>query len=166
MQAVPLFFLKVDTVRKYAAFAGQSVVVIDIQVVFTVRIELFYPLNFCFVFIKVSVNPGVRILVAQPLSEAYKVMQLQKTCLTAFEAFYLATLGGAHSLGLDNCIGNFAAGKEADFVVLEPTATPLQQLRYDNSRTLAEKLFVMIALGDDRTIYRTYIDGRLVYERT
>lgn len=113
-----------------------------------------------------DVGAGTTFNMLQTLSEAYKVMQLQKTCLTAFEAFYLATLGGAHSLGLDSCIGNFATGKEADFVVLEPTATPLQQLRYDNSRTLAEKLFVMIALGDDRTIYRTYIDGRLVYERT
>jgi guanine deaminase len=50
--------------------------------------------------------------------------------------------------------------------VLEPTATPLQQLRYDNSKTLMDKLFVMMTLGDDRSIYRTYVDGRLVYERT
>ncbi len=69
-------------------------------------------------------------------------------------------------MGLDNLIGNFNLGKEADFVVLEPTATPLQQLRYDNSISLADKLFVMMTLGDDRSIYRTYIDGRLVYERS
>ncbi|EPC6745904.1 amidohydrolase family protein, partial [Escherichia coli O21,81:H5,27] len=25
--------------------------------------------------------------------------------------------------------------------------------------------FVMMTLGDDRSIYRTYVDGRLVYER-
>ena len=40
------------------------------------------------------------------------------------------------------------AGKEADFVVMEPTATPLQQLRYDNSVSLVDKLFVMMTLGD------------------
>ncbi|EOW7218160.1 guanine deaminase, partial [Cronobacter sakazakii] len=55
--------------------------------------------------------------------------------------------------------------KEADFVVLEPTSTPLQQLRYDNSATLFDKLFVMMTLGDDRAIYRTYVDGRVAYER-
>ncbi|MCU8646258.1 amidohydrolase family protein, partial [Escherichia coli] len=82
-----------------------------------------------------------------------------------YEAFYLATLGGAKSLGLDDLIGNFLPGKEADFVVMEPTATPLQQLRYDNSVSLVDKLFVMMTLGDDRSIYRTYVDGRLVYER-
>ena len=86
--------------------------------------------------------------------------------MSAYEAFYLATLGGAKALGLDGIIGNFNVGKEADFVVLEPTATPLQQLRYDNSVTLMDKLFVMMTLGDDRSIYRTYVDGQLVYERT
>lgn len=55
-------------------------------------------------------------------------------------------------LGLDDLIGNFLPGKEADFVVMEPTATPLQQLRYDNSVSLVDKLFVMMTLGDDRSI--------------
>ncbi len=41
-------------------------------------------------------------------------------------------------------------------MVMEPTATPLQQLRYDNSVSLVDKLFVMMTLGDDRSIYRTY----------
>lgn len=102
---------------------------------------------------------------ASLLNEAYKVLQLQGYRLSAYEAFYLATLGGAKSLGLDDLIGNFLPGKEADFVVMEPTATPLQQLRYDNSVSLVDKLFVMMTLGDDRSIYRTYVDGRLVYER-
>lgn len=113
-----------------------------------------------------DIGAGTTFNMLQTLNEAYKVMQLQGYRLSAYEAFYLATLGGAHSLGLDSYIGNFDIGKEADFVVLEPTATPLQQLRYDNSVSLMDKLFVMITLGDDRSIYRTYIDGQLVYERT
>ncbi|RKR53867.1 guanine deaminase [Yokenella regensburgei] len=113
-----------------------------------------------------DIGAGTTFNMLQTLNEAYKVMQLQGARLSAFEAFYLATLGGAHSLDLDHCIGNFNIGKEADFVVLEPTATPLQQLRYDNSVSLIDKLFVMMTLGDDRSIYRTYVDGRLVYERT
>ena len=113
-----------------------------------------------------DIGAGTTFNMLQTLNEAYKVVQLQGYRLSAFEAFYLATLGGAKALGLDNLIGNFNLGKEADFVVLEPTATPLQQLRYDNSISLADKLFVMMTLGDDRSIYRTYIDGRLVYERS
>ncbi|WP_447877179.1 guanine deaminase [Serratia fonticola] len=113
-----------------------------------------------------DIGAGTTFNMLQTLNEAYKIMQLQSYRLSAYEAFYLATLGGADALGLADTIGNFNLGKEADFVVLEPTATPLQQLRYDNSKTLMDKLFVMMTLGDDRSIYRTYVDGRLVYERT
>ncbi|MBP1035025.1 guanine deaminase [Serratia fonticola] len=113
-----------------------------------------------------DIGAGTTFNMLQTLNEAYKIMQLQGYRLSAYEAFYLATLGGADALGLADTIGNFNLGKEADFVVLEPTATPLQQLRYDNSKTLVDKLFVMMTLGDDRSIYRTYVDGRLVYERT
>lgn len=113
-----------------------------------------------------DIGAGTSFNMLQTLNEAYKIQQLQNNKLPAFEAFYLATLGGAKSLELDDKIGNFDIGKEADFVVLNPCATPIQQLRYDNAKDLSEKLFILITLGDDRTIYRTYIDGRSVYSMT
>lgn len=82
-----------------------------------------------------DIGAGTTFNMLQTLNEAYKVVQLQGYRLSAYEAFYLATLGGAKALGLDHLIGNFMPCKEADFVVLEPTATPLQQLRYDNSKS-------------------------------
>lgn len=112
-----------------------------------------------------DIGAGTTFNILQTLNEAYKVMQLQNYKLSAFEAFYHATLGGARSLSLDHLIGNFEVGKEADFVVVDPCATALQQLRFDNSKDLADELFVLITLGDDRSIYRTYVDGRLVYTR-
>ncbi|MDR0621743.1 MAG: guanine deaminase [Deltaproteobacteria bacterium] len=99
------------------------------------------------------------------LGEAYKVLQLQGYKFTPYEAIYTATLGSAQALSLDDKIGNFDKGKEADFVVLDLTSTPLAQLRYDNSKTLAEKLFVLTTIGDDRGIYRTYVSGRLAHAR-
>ena len=39
--------------------------------------------------------------------------------ITWSEALYLATLAGAKSLGLADRIGNFEAGKDADFVVVD-----------------------------------------------
>ncbi|PJE79639.1 Guanine deaminase [invertebrate metagenome] len=113
-----------------------------------------------------DVGAGTSFNLFETLNEAYKVVQLQKARLAAIECFYRATLGGAHALYLDHCIGNLDPGKEADFVVLDPVATEIQQLRWNNSKTLDEKLFVLMTLGDDRNIYRTYVDGRLVYSRT
>lgn len=112
-----------------------------------------------------DIGAGTTFNMLQTLNEAYKVMQLQQERLSAFQAFYLSTLGGARSLSLDDKIGNFDIGKEADFVVLDPCSTPLQQLRFDNSSHLTDKLFVIMTLGDDRCVYRTYVDGQLVYAR-
>jgi guanine deaminase len=83
---------------------------------------------------------------------------------TPFELLYLATLGGAKALDLDNVIGNFEAGKEADFIVVDPSSSALQKLRQlkANARTtnsLFEKLFALIVTGDDRNIVQTYILG-------
>jgi guanine deaminase len=111
-----------------------------------------------------DVGAGTTFNMLQTLGEAYKVGQLQRYKLSACEAFYHATLGGARALGLDAHIGNFNVGKEADFVVLDPAVSPLQKLRHENSRELAEQLFILMTLGDDRNIYRTYVDGKVVYQ--
>ena len=93
------------------------------------------------------------------LHEAYKVAQMGRRSFNALDAFYLATLGGARGLGLEDCIGNFDAGKEADFVVLDPDATPLLARRMATTKTLEEKLFVLMMLGDDRAIKATHVLG-------
>jgi guanine deaminase len=54
-------------------------------------------------------------------------------------------------------VGNLAPGCEADFVVLNPQATPLLARRTAGANTLDELLFAMIVLGDDRLIAQTVI---------
>lgn len=107
-----------------------------------------------------DVGAGTSFSLLNTLNEAYKVNNLRGTPLGPIEAFYLATLGGAKALSLDNKIGNFLPGKEADFIVINPHATPLLSLRSKNTKTLAEQLFVLMMLGDDRAIKATYILGR------
>ncbi len=58
-----------------------------------------------------DIGAGTTFNMLQTLNEAYKVLQLQGYRLSAYEAFYLATLGGAKSLGLDDLIGNFYLAK-------------------------------------------------------
>ncbi|WP_416412462.1 guanine deaminase [Pantoea sp. App145] len=112
-----------------------------------------------------DVGAGTTFNLLQTLGEAYKVGQLQRYKLSACEAFYHATLGGAHALDLDHAIGNFNPGKEADFVVLDPAVSALQQLRYANSKDIWEKLFVLMTLGDDRNIAQTWVNGQPVWQR-
>jgi guanine deaminase len=107
-----------------------------------------------------DVAGGSSFSMLQTLSDAYKVAQLSHQHLSPLRAFYLATLAGARALGIDNHIGRFAVGMEADFIVLDLRATALIARLTARSRTLSEKLMVLISLGDDRTVSRTYILGR------
>ncbi|MBY4678406.1 guanine deaminase [Marinobacterium arenosum] len=112
-----------------------------------------------------DVGAGTSFSILHTLNEAYKVMQLQGEKLHPFKSLYLATLGGAEALRLDDKIGSFANGKEADFVVLDYQATPLLDYRMQQVKSLDENLFVLATLGDDRTIFETYAAGRCVYQR-
>lgn len=113
-----------------------------------------------------DVGAGTTFNMLRTLGEAYKICQLQSYSLCASEALYHATLGGARALCLDDRIGNFMPGKEADFAVLDPAATPLQALRISRCRDIHEQLFALITLGDDRSIHQTWIDGRCAWDRT
>ncbi|OLP17297.1 guanine deaminase [Leptolyngbya sp. 'hensonii'] len=117
-----------------------------------------------------DVGAGTSFSLLQTANEAYKVAQLQGEALSAFKALYLATLGGARALTIDDKIGNFDVGKEADFVVLDLQATPLMAVRNQGMpapslEALAEQLFGLIMLGDDRAIQATYVAGELAYQR-
>lgn len=112
-----------------------------------------------------DVGAGTSFSMLQTLNEAYKVMQLQGKKLHPFKSFYLATLGGAQALALDQHIGNLEPGTDADFVVLDYNATPLLKYRMAQTSSLEERLFVMMTLGDDRAVKHTFAMGQLVHSR-
>lgn len=107
-----------------------------------------------------DVGGGTSFSMLQTMHEAYKVAQMGGHPFTSLDGFYMATLGGARGLGLDAHIGNFDTGKEADFIVLDPRATPLLERRMEQARTLEEKLFVLMILGDDRAVAASWILGQ------
>lgn len=106
-----------------------------------------------------DVGGGTSFSMLRTLDEAYKVAHLLGHRLSPFKAFYFATLGGARALHLDDRIGNFAPGKEGDFVVLDLAATPLLERRMQHTSTLEERLFVLMMLGDDRCVVATHVMG-------
>ncbi|MGV8804525.1 MAG: guanine deaminase [Polaromonas sp.] len=67
------------------------------------------------------------------------------------------TGGAARALGLSGVVGNLLPGCEADFVVLNPQATPLLARKTAQAASLDELLFALIVLGDDRIIERAVI---------
>ncbi len=112
-----------------------------------------------------DIGGGTRFSMLATMHEAYKVAQLNGQALTAGQAFYLATRGGAHALYLDDRIGSIAPGMEADVVVLDLKSTPLIAARMQHCRDLGDALFVQMTLGDDRAVRATYVAGRLAYDR-
>jgi guanine deaminase len=107
-----------------------------------------------------DVGAGTSFSMLRTMAEAHKVAQLRGQALTALRAFYLATLGGARALRLDDRIGSFAPGREADFIVLDPDATPLLSRRMRGARTLEERLFAWMVLGDERAVRECYVMGK------
>lgn len=112
-----------------------------------------------------DIGAGTSFSLLQTVNEAYKVQQLQGDKLSAYESFYHATLGAAKALDLDDKLGNFNVGKEADFVVLDLKATLLQRLRQSKSKSLEDALFALFTMGDDRNVEATYIYGQKVYQK-
>ncbi|MFN3614269.1 MAG: guanine deaminase [Rubrimonas sp.] len=94
------------------------------------------------------------------LGAAYQIGQLQGRSLHPFAAFAMATAGNAAALGLSDRIGRVAPGHEADLVVLDPAATPQMRLRAERAETLADRLFLIQTLGDDRAVAQVYVAGR------
>jgi len=108
-----------------------------------------------------DVGGGTSLSLLRTASEAYKVLHLQEHALPAARALFLATLGAAEALYLDDRIGNFLAGKEADFAVLDFDGSGLTARRTAAAETIDEKLFALMTLADDRNIAATYIRGQL-----
>ncbi len=79
--------------------------------------------------------------------------------ITPEMAFYLATLGGAKVIGFDSIAGNFAAEKDADFVVVrKPKKVP-----HDNEHYTRQVLSHLIFCNGEHHIKAVYLKGERVY---
>ena len=78
---------------------------------------------------------------------------IRATAMTPTEALYLATLAGARSLGISDHIGNFAAGKDADFIVVDVKPR----------RKAEEALSTLCLESDKKCVVEVYVRGNLMY---
>ena len=93
------------------------------------------------------------------MDEAYKVIALQGEKLNPFASFWQITRGNAESLSIAERVGTLDVGTDADVVVLDAGATPAMRLRLETVKTLAEELFLLQTLGDDRSVVEVYVAG-------
>jgi guanine deaminase len=102
--------------------------------------------------------------------------EAERNKLNPYRAFYLATLGGANALYIDDVLGNFNVGKEADFVALDWNAGQ-QSMEWHQSLVSTEPtpatieeaamlLFGVMVCGDDRNVDETWIYGKRVYKKS
>lgn len=107
-----------------------------------------------------DIGAGTSYSMLATLNEAYKIAQLKGRRMHPLQAFHWATRGNAIALGMEDEIGQVAPGRAADLVVLDPRATPAMALRADAAGSLAEELFILQIMGDDRAVVQTYVQGR------
>jgi guanine deaminase len=112
-----------------------------------------------------DVGGGTSFSMLQTMNEAHKVARMKGHHLTAARMFWLATAGAAHALGLEDTVGTLRSGSEADFIVLDPEATPLLARRTAIAQSPEEWLFAFAMLGDDRAVLETYAAGQRVHRR-
>ena len=112
-----------------------------------------------------DVGGGTNFSIPRQLNEAYKVAMLHSRNLDAVKSFYLATRGGAEALHLENTIGSIAPGFEADLAVVDLHPSEFAEWRMKFSKTIWEKLFVIMTLGLNNVNMATYVSGRKVFDR-
>ncbi|WP_316863493.1 guanine deaminase [uncultured Cohaesibacter sp.] len=110
--------------------------------------------------IATDIGGGTSYSMLQTLHEGYKALALRGgNKLHPLRAFYWMTLGNAEALGLSDRIGTLDVGSDADIVILDSRATSAMALRMETAKSLAEELFILQIMADDRSVSQTYVAG-------
>ena len=107
-----------------------------------------------------DVGGGTSYSLLRTMDEGYKVIALQGEKIDPLSSFWQITRGNAEALSLVEHVGTLEPGTDADLVVLNSAATPNMALRMERVGSLAEELFLLQTLGDDRAVVETYVAGR------
>ncbi|MCJ2186747.1 guanine deaminase [Novosphingobium beihaiensis] len=111
-----------------------------------------------------DVGAGTSFSMLYTAGLAYQAALAREERLDPFRALWLATAGSAVLLHIGDRVGALEVGQEADFAVLDCAATPLLARR-TRGADLAERLFALQILGDDRAVARTYVLGQCAWQR-
>jgi guanine deaminase len=112
-----------------------------------------------------DVAGGPSLSMFRQMGEALNSANVEGPVLNPAGALYLATMGGAHALGLPDRIGNFAPGKDADFLVVDYLrADPLAGSGAYNS---PEHILSRLCYNSDaHCVAGVYVRGEKVHRTT
>lgn len=110
-----------------------------------------------------DVGGGTSLSMLRNMQDAYKIQAMQGTRLTAWKALYTATLGAARALGLADEIGAIEPGRHADLTLWHWARGAVAAHRDALARTLHERAFVWMTLGDERNLAHTLVAGQTVF---
>ncbi len=105
---------------------------------------------------------GSSFSMLRTMAAAYEIGQLRGTALHPAQLLWLATVGSARAMRMEDRIGNAAPGMEADLVVLDLASTPAIAQRAARAGDIWEAVFPTIMMGDDRAVAEVWIGGRAV----
>ena len=114
---------------------------------------------------------GDEWLIPRVLGDAFKVHISEDgvagVSLHPAEMLFIGTLAGARALDMENRFGNFDVGKEADFVVVDPSGTPAlhatlaNAVRADDPALARDQsLFALLTGIRESSIAEVYVRGR------
>jgi guanine deaminase len=107
-----------------------------------------------------DVGGGTSYSMLRTMDEGYKVIALNGEKLDPLASFWQITRGNAEALSIVDRAGTLEPGSDADITVLDSGATQAMRLRMETVTRLAEELFVLQTLGDDRAVAEVYVAGR------
>lgn len=112
-----------------------------------------------------DVGAGTSFSLWTTLGAAYKIQRLRHQDVSTAQLFYLATLGGAKALGLENQIGSFEVGKQADIQVIHWKKKTLLNARMENSQNAADRFFSCLFQFEKDLIEAVFVRGKKVFTR-
>ena len=113
-----------------------------------------------------DVGGGTSLSMLRNCAYAYKVQAMAGQRLTAWKALHASTRGAARALGLDAEIGSIEPGRMADLCVWDWAVGAVASRRHEVARSLHEKVFAWMLLGDERNLVTAMVGGVVRYQRS
>ncbi len=96
------------------------------------------------------------------MASAYEVSQLCGYSLHPSQLYWLATVGNAKSLHMENTIGNLQIGMEADIIAIDLNSTGVIAQRANCTENIWDQIFPTIMMGNSQAIKEVWVSGNKV----